>query len=204
MFLFRLVRLLTPPGHIRQHCENARLISRDHIATITPEEAWTKIKLAVAKRDMDDVREAVQEYMKSMSGTPTYRDLQEGFIGDNIGLWFIPLERELLPVFSNMDLQGNMGKKWSVSYRFSEKPERPIEVDGWPASREAILARLDDAGEPTNTGKSRCARCGEVGHIAKECAQEPEERQAPQISCFNCSGVGHRVRDCECLPTQHI
>jgi hypothetical protein len=173
------------------------LINRDHIASSSPEAAWEKIKQAVADRDMDDAREAVQEYMKSMGGTPTYRDLQEGFIGDKIGLWYISLERDLLPVFSNMDLQGNMGKKYSVSWRFSEKPERPIEVDGWPASREEILLRLDDAGEPNNTGKSRCSRCGEMGHIYKDCSQEQEERKAPQITCSNCSGVGHRVRDCK-------
>lgn len=173
------------------------MINRDHVATVSPEDAWAKIKQAVAERDVDDAKEAVQEYMKAMNGTPTYRELQEGLIGNNIGLWFIPLERQLLPIFTNMDLQGNMGKKWSVSYRFSDKPERPVEADGWPGSREEILARLDDAGDPSNSGKSRCSRCGEVGHIAKECAQEPEERKAHVILCYNCNGEGHRVRDCK-------
>ena len=188
---------LTRLGHIRQNCDNARKMNHDHVADVTPEVAWAKIKQAAAERDIDDAKEAVQEYMKAMNGEPTYREMQEGFIGTDIGLWFIAAERELLPVFSNMDLQGNFGKKFSVSWRFSEKPERPREVDAWPQSREEILARLDDAGEPMNTGRSRCNNCSEIGHIAKECTQEKAERERPKISCFNCNAEGHRVRDCE-------
>lgn len=185
---------------MRQNCENARVINRDHVADMTLEAAWEKIKQAAEVRDADDAKEAVQEYVKAMNGACSYREIQEGLISSGINLWFIATERPLLPVFTNMDLQGNMGKKFTISYRFSEKPERPREAEGWPRDREEILARLDDAGDPTNTGKSLCNNCGEVGHISRDCEQEKEERERPKVECGNCGTEGHRVRDCKLTP----
>ncbi|WZH43642.1 Hexamer-binding protein [Fusarium acuminatum] len=42
--------------------------------------AWEKIKQATAEKDLDDVKEAVQEYIKSVNGEVTYRQLEETFI----------------------------------------------------------------------------------------------------------------------------
>ncbi|KAF4965192.1 hypothetical protein FZEAL_10784, partial [Fusarium zealandicum] len=184
-------------GHMRKNCENARKINRDHVAIMTGDEAWEKMKKAVSEKDVDDVKEAVEEYVKSCDGNVTYRELQQALILENINLWLIASERQLLPVFSNMDLQGNMGKKFTVSYRFSEKADRPREIDGWPKDREELLARLDDAGEVVDRGIPMCTNCRELGHISKYCTEEKMERSdAPKISCHNCGGDGHRVRDC--------
>ncbi|RDA94682.1 hypothetical protein CP533_2498 [Ophiocordyceps camponoti-saundersi (nom. inval.)] len=185
-------------GHMKYNCENARLINRDHVATISPEEAWAKIRNAVSDRDIDDVKDAVQEYVKALDGSVTYRDLQEGFINEGINLFIIPMERPLAPVFTNMDLQGNMGKKYTVSYRFSEKPNRPREAEAFPKSREELLARLDDAGEAVNSGRSLCHNCGELGHTFKHCTQDRVDKpDAPKIACSNCGEEGHRIRDCQ-------
>lgn len=113
-------------------------------------------------------------------------------------MWLIAVERQILPTFTNMDLQGNMGKKYSVSYRFSDKPERPREIEGWPGSVDEILSRLDDAGEVVNNGKSVCHNCKQVGHVSKNCPEEkPESSDGPRVICSNCNEAGHRVRDCE-------
>jgi hypothetical protein len=127
----------------------------------------------------------------------TYKDLQEMFIHENINVWLVATERSLIDVFTNMDLQGNTGKKFTVSYRFSEKPERPREVDMWPQGREELLNRLDDAGEPVDCGKPKCTNCEELGHIAKHCTQEKVERPSKVSTCYNCGRENHRVRDCK-------
>lgn len=185
-------------GHMRKNCENARKINRDHIADVSLEEALNKIKQAVAERDVDDAKEGVQEYIKATNGEATYRDVQTALIEKDIGLWLIASEKPLLQVFANMDLQGNIGKKYTVSYRFTEKADRPREVEGWPKDRDELLSRLDDAGEVVDKGMPLCSNCKELGHISKYCTQEKAERtDAPKISCYNCGGEGHRVRDCE-------
>ncbi|CEI67061.1 unnamed protein product [Fusarium venenatum] len=184
-------------GHFRKNCEKPRKINRDHIADVDPETAWQKIKAAVANRDVDDAKEAVNEYIKSMHGEITYRQLQEAFIDNAIGLWLISTERTLVQVFTNMDLQGNVDKKYTVSYRFTEQADRPREIEGWPKNREEILERLDDAGEIVDRGLPLCSNCKELGHISKYCTQEKMERtDAPKIACYNCGADGHRVRDC--------
>ncbi|KHN96988.1 Zinc finger, CCHC retroviral-type [Metarhizium album ARSEF 1941] len=184
-------------GHLRKNCENARVVNRDHVAHVSPEEALSKLKTACSERDVDDAKEAVQEYVKAVGGDITYRQLQSLFIDKGINLWLIASERQLVNVFTNMDLQGHTGKKYTVSYRFSEKPERPHEAESFPKSREELLGRLDDAGEVVDTGLRKCQNCGELGHSSKFCTQEQvEKKAAPVISCNNCGGEGHRVRDC--------
>ncbi|KFA73390.1 hypothetical protein S40288_09028 [Stachybotrys chartarum IBT 40288] len=182
-------------GHIRKECENARKLNRDNIANMPAEDAWEKLKRAAMERDVDDAKEAVQEYVKALQGAVTYREIQEACIDQNIGFWLIATERGLLSVFTNMDLQGNLGKKYSISYRFSEFPNKPREKYGWPETREEILSRLDDAGDVVNTGLPVCMNCGEVGHISKDCTTEKRERP-PAIPCSNCGTEGHRLRDC--------
>lgn len=182
---------------MRKECEAPRKVNRDHIADVHPDEAWEKIKKAISERDVDDAKDAVQEYIKALEGKVTYRDLQQSFIDQNIGLWLIATERPLLPIFTNMNIQGFMGKKYSVSYRLNEKPDRPRELEGWPKDRDEILARLDDAGEVVDTGIPICMNCKELGHVSKNCPQEKMERDRTKPTCSNCGSEDHRLRDCE-------
>lgn len=36
----------------------------------------------------------------------------------------------------------------------------------------------------------------ELGHIRKNCPEDPNEIERPEIKCFLCDSVGHRMRDC--------
>lgn len=47
---------------------------------------------------------------------------------------------------------------------------------------ETAFQRKDDAPE-----RRKCARCGEIGHIARNC---------PNFKCHKCGGIGHFARDC--------
>ncbi|KGQ03672.1 ATP-dependent RNA helicase glh-4 [Beauveria bassiana D1-5] len=183
-------------GHLRKDCTNARKIDRSGVADMAAELAWDMIKRAAAEQDANDAKEGIQAYVKALNGGITFRELQEAFIHDKINIWLIATERSLIEIFTNMDLQGNMGKKYTVTYRFSEKPQRPRDIEGWPKSVDEILARLDDAGDVVDTGKPKCSNCDELGHTAKQCTQEKVVREAKGLSCYNCGADGHRIRDC--------
>lgn len=152
------LQLLTVSGHTILKCENPRKIDRSHIATVLPEEAWKELVDASAENDLDDMKDAIDKYIK---GNPdlTYVSLEEGFRNYNLNVYIIATEREMSVTYTNMDLQGNLGKKYSISYRKSPKPQRPKEAEGWPESPEENLERLKNAGEPVDCGVPKCGNC---------------------------------------------
>lgn len=183
-------------GHAIIECKNARKIDRSGIEDIAPETAWTQLKTAAEERDLDDVKEAALKYIKAVPDT-TYIALENAFRGQGIKVYLIAIEKELAVTYTNMDLQGNLDRQYTVSWRLSDKPARPKEKDTWP-SPEENLVRLANAGEPIDRGLPKCARCEQVGHISKNCSEEKQEVERAMVKCFNCDGIGHRVRDCEC------
>lgn len=151
---------------------------------------------AIKERDLDDVKDAIEKYSKACPEM-TYLQLQEGIFDSGLSLYLIAMERALLPTYTNMDLQGNLNKKYSISYRFSDKPQRPKEAEGWPETREEILSRLNDAGAVVENHVPYCSKCSSMGHTKKYCSEESMgESERPVIMCYNCNETGHRIRDC--------
>lgn len=143
------------------------------------------------------MKEAVLKYIKATPDA-TYFDLEKAFRTQELNLYLIALEKELAPTYTNMDLQGNLDKKYSVTYRKSPNHARPKEKELWPATPEENLERLRDAGEPVDRGIPKCSNCEQLGHISKSCPEEKQENaDRAVVKCYNCEGVGHRVRDCK-------
>lgn len=127
----------------------------------------------------------------------TYIELENTFREKDLKVWIIAMERVMLPTMLLMDLQGNLGKQWCISYRFSPKADRPKEFEAWPKSLEENMERLADAGEPVLNHRPRCLNCKEMGHISRNCPEEKIEAEKATIRCYNCDSDGHRVRDCK-------
>lgn len=181
-------------------CQNARKIDRSDIIDKPAEEAWKDLENAINERDLDEVKEKLDIYIKAKPDT-TFVDLEKALRKDGFKLYLIPLIKASLSItLTNMDLQGNLGKKYTVSYRFSDKPKRPTEKEGWPKDHDEVLERLADAGDVVPIGQPKCSNCGEIGHTQRGCPQEKMEMtDRPAIKCYNCDQEGHRVRDCESL-----
>lgn len=167
---------------------------------MSADRAWLQIVTAARTRDMDDVKEGIEQYVKSLPEL-TYQELETAFRSQEIGIYIIAVEKPvMLGALTNMDLQGNLGKKYQVTYRFSDKAARPREAASWPKDPSENLERLADAGEPVSRGLSKCNNCSQYGHISKHCPEDKVEKDQSKIVCFNCNEEGHRVRDCKSLP----
>lgn len=184
-------------GHEAATCENARNVDRSHLPDATGEEAWKMLEAAINERDIDDIKEAVQIYVKAQPET-TFVELENALRAQGYSLYLIPLERANLAItLTNMDLQGNLYKKYTVNYRLSDKPHRATEKEGWPANHDEVMERLADAGDIVPVGKPKCMRCSELGHTSRDCPQEQMESERIVVKCYNCDQEGHRVRDCK-------
>ncbi|KAK4121293.1 hypothetical protein N657DRAFT_578054 [Parathielavia appendiculata] len=183
-------------GHTVSACDGARKIDRSHLQDMKTEDAWALINRAVNERDIDDVKEAIQTYVKSAPNT-TYAELERTFRDQSVPLWLIAIEKPLADTFTNMDLQGNLKKKYTVTYRFQWNPPRPRDRELWPNNVDENIERLKDAGEVVYGGLPKCRNCDQVGHIAKSCPEEKVEKvNTGVIICFACQKEGHRRRDC--------
>lgn len=188
-------------GHIAFECKAARKVNRDHIDVMPGDVAWEQLLKAARSRDIDDIKEAVQKYAKA-EPSATYHDLETAFRAQSLPVYLIAIEKGLVTTLTNMDLQGNLMRKYTVTYRFSDQPLRERDRPLWPSSAEDNLERLKNSGEVVPLGIPKCRNCDELGHIAKSCPQEKVELQSRnEIKCYNCEGVGHRVRDCMVQPS---
>jgi hypothetical protein len=108
---------------------------------------------------MPKIEQAAAKYVKAVPDT-TYVQLETAFRGQGIGIYLIAYEKELAATYTNMDFQGNLDKKHTVTWRFSDKPARPREADIWPSSPQENMERLADAGEAVDRGLTKCTNCG--------------------------------------------
>jgi hypothetical protein len=113
------------------------------------------LKAAVAERDLEGVKAAVQKYVKAVPDT-TYVQLEQAFRTQNLRIYLIAIRKELAATYTNMDLQGNLDREFSVTWRWSDRPSRPREQDLWPTSANENSQRLAQAGEAIDRGLPKC------------------------------------------------
>jgi hypothetical protein len=87
-------------GHGAFECKNPRKIDRSKLPDVEPADCWAKIKEAVADRDLEDLKEAIQIFLKAVPET-TYAELEKAFRAQNIAIYLICIEKELQPTFTN-------------------------------------------------------------------------------------------------------
>ncbi|KAI9055886.1 hypothetical protein LZ554_000824 [Drepanopeziza brunnea f. sp. 'monogermtubi'] len=182
-------------GHEVVVCDKPRKIDRSQVKDIPAEQAWALIKEAAAEREVFELKEAVEMYVKTCPDL-TYPQLEEAFRSLDVPVYLIAIEKELNPTYVNMDLQGNLGKTYSITWRWSPKPRAPKEHDAWPSSPEENRTRLEDAGEPVYCLMQKCSNCDELGHTQRNCPQDKMDKEHTVVKCYNCEETGHRVRDC--------
>jgi hypothetical protein len=142
-------------GHEALDCKNKKTLNDSNVADKTEAEAWALLKSASDDRDLDDFKDAVKILIKSAPDY-TYPRLEQEFRDRGFKIHIIAMEKEIGDTWTNVNLQGEVGKKFVVGYYFSDKPQRPNLVDKWPTSSEENMERLADAGAPMDRGVDKC------------------------------------------------
>lgn len=142
-------------GHEALECKNKKTINNSNVADKTEGETWDMLKTASDDKDLDDFKEAVKILVKAVPEL-TYPQLEKEFRKRGFKVYIIAMEKDIGDTWTNVDLQGEIGKKFAVGYYFSEKPQRPNLAAKWPASPEDNMERLADAGIPMDRGVEKC------------------------------------------------
>ena len=150
---------------------------------------------ASEEREISDFKDALK-ILSKVCPDYTYVQLEKEFRAKNFSIYMIAMEKDHGDTWTNVNLQGDTGKKYAVSYFTSPDCQRPAMLDKWPASPEDNLTRLADAGTPLDRGVEKCNNCGTLGHTTRRCPEEKMASVQPVVTCFLCGEVGHRVRDC--------
>ncbi|KAI5203547.1 hypothetical protein E4T38_05125 [Aureobasidium subglaciale] len=184
-------------GHSAASCEERMNIYPDNLPTpADADEAWDKLVNADTNDDVDDFIQAFWVYCK-VAPELTLVQLEECFRETGFVYYLIAKEQTVSSkVHTNVDLQGNPDKTYQISFQKTSKPRRAILAEGWPKTPQENLERLQDAGFSVDNLKPYCRNCEQVGHINKNCTQEPQVVEKPKVTCSNCSADGHYVRDC--------
>jgi len=181
-----------------KECTNPRKHPFAHVVDLDSDTAWKRMLEAIADRDTFDFKEAALCYLKATPGT-TFADLNQALINKQLRGYLIAIEGDAGELYTLMDAQGNLGKTYQVTFRFSPGPQRASEAEAFPNSPEENAERLKDAGISISCLMDKCSNCNELGHTRKRCDQEKAESTRAKVTCVNCEQDGHRSRDCEFL-----
>ncbi|KAJ9624797.1 hypothetical protein H2203_004747 [Taxawa tesnikishii (nom. ined.)] len=183
-------------GHHSSECTANRVVFGADVETMDAEKAYEMMVQADEEKDVDAFKKAFMSYAKALPEV-TLADLEQGFRDNNFNTYLIAKEQEIFGTHTIVDLKGQTGRQYVVSFQHTDKPRRPKFAAGWPSSPEENMTRLQNAGFIMDSLKQKCNNCGEVGHGSRSCPQEKIERgDRATITCSNCKEPGHRVRDC--------
>jgi hypothetical protein len=116
----------------------------------------------------------------------TLEELENTFRDADMNTYLIAKEQDISNTHTIIDLQGEQGQKFVVSFQFSNKPKRAKFAEGWPSTPEENLTRLTESGFVVDSFAIICRRCDEVGHTSATCEQE-KVVVASTITCANCN-----------------
>lgn len=160
------------------------------------DEAWAMLKQASDEVDIGDFRDAVEVLAKSLDGNLSYLNLEKECRKRKFSIHLIALKKDVAVAYTNVDLEGNVGRTYTLAYFTSASCPRPILMPLWPKDAAENLQRLEDVGVPMERGVPICGNCNNAGHVRKDCPEEKREFEGAKVMCALCDQEGHRVRDC--------
>ncbi|MCJ1238347.1 hypothetical protein MMC14_006336 [Varicellaria rhodocarpa] len=119
--------------------------NKDHDA------AWKDVKAAAIVQSQDDLDQAIRAYSKTVPEI-TYDQLEQAFRRQKLPVYLIARHKEVSMGFTLRNLQGRVGCKYTVACFFSPQPPSALLAEGWPASPEENMKRLENGGVAVVSG----------------------------------------------------
>ncbi|CAG8465105.1 3966_t:CDS:10 [Diversispora eburnea] len=194
------------PDHLAIKCPSRQLQKpspwdNPNPTNLTSDEAWNKLLQADKERDVDDFKDAFEEYAKSSSEL-TFQEIERQLRASNCKGRLVALEREELPLTKCLvDLQGVTEDKKYVVQIVMGPPSRLARTAGRRAgSDEENIEWLSQAGFLRDDVVPTCFNCKKKGHITKECQEPRRDRGGGGgrgRDCYNCGSTEHQARECD-------
>ncbi|KAF3173722.1 hypothetical protein EYR41_004520 [Orbilia oligospora] len=167
------------------------------------EACWNNMDQASKDRDLDAFKDAFFKYV-ALCPDSTFPTLQNAFKEEGkFAYGLVAIKKDITGTQVIVDLQGNMNKKFVVTFQTSVKGRRTKgaakDPERFPVDDNDNMSRLENAGFVQESYVPWCYNCKETGHVSRACPQERQARDPsdiPSIKCVNCDQEGHRARDC--------
>lgn len=155
-------------GHLAADCSANRLLAgipASQTQDVTCDEAWQLLKDADEAKEFDELKRAILVYAKtayeSENATKvTFGVLEETFREAKMKTYLIAKQQNVASTHDIMNLQGEGGQKYVVSFQLAPKACRAKFQDGWPATPDENMARLSQAGFVVDSMVPKCNNCG--------------------------------------------
>lgn len=152
-------------GHFSSECPQEKrqpkpLLNWAHHPEMPAEDAWNLLKEADSTRDLDDIKEAFEVFCRNSPET-TIQEIETRFRAEGFTTHLVGMEKEeMYDYLTNVNLQGEIGKQYSLGFQLSAKSRRQKMYQSMLAeSPEENFERLADCGL---TVKKNCIVCNHV------------------------------------------
>lgn len=145
-------------------CTNKKAVDKSGVADKSVDQAWALIKEASNEREVSDFKDALKILSKAEPSL-TYVDVEKELRSRKLAFYLIGLKKDVAQAFTNVDLQDEIGKTFTLGIYTKPTCPRPILMENWPADAGENMTRLADVGIPMERGIPVCSNCNELGHM---------------------------------------
>ncbi|KAG9289087.1 hypothetical protein G9A89_022396 [Geosiphon pyriformis] len=204
------------PGHFARECSEDRS-GEDAVAertfnsrskpALTPwsnpqptdlsaNEAWNKLLAADKEKDIDDFKEAFEEYAKA-SPTDTFQSIEKKLRDSKCNAHIVALERDIPLDKTLIDLQGNPGKRYIANLVMGDPSVLPRTAGVRASDPVENMVWLAGSGFMRDNHEAICFNCKSKGHLGKDCPEPKKEvERSTPLTCQNCGSCEHWTKFC--------
>lgn len=171
-------------GHAMEECEANRthlMFLNEGILELDADVAWDMMVQADKDKDLDAFKEAFKAYAMAVKEL-TFEDCEKAFRESEMKTFLIAKQQEVSDTHTIVNLQGEPGQEFVISFQFGAKPRRAKFAEGWPESPEENIERLSKCGFVMDGFVQKCRNCNQVGEYHQPAASTQVQTDTIQVT----------------------
>ena len=129
------------------------------------ETAWKAVVDSAKDKDLDTLRSAIKAYARAVEDKFSLQDVEKALRDADLPMYLIAMKQEIAVNHTIVDMIGNPGREFVLSFQLSGKPRRKRMAEGWPKTPEENMQRLASCGFVQDIGVPLCGNCGRKCNI---------------------------------------